>query len=533
MVVVGGGPAGLSCAIRAKQVNPDLNVCVVEKGSEIGSHIISGNVFEPRALNELIRDWRSKEAPLRVPVADDRFYILPNSSTKIPIPTVLFPKELHNEGNYIISLGELCKWLASEAESLGVEIYPGFAVADPLIDSNNRMIGVRTVDTGIAKDGSHKTNYSPGIDLLGKYVVLAEGARGSVTEKVISRFNLRRNSLSPPTYSLGLKEVWEIDPSKHRPGSVSHAVGFPIPNMSTYGGSFVYHMDNNLVHLGLVIGLDYSNPYLNTYSTFQEFKQHAWIKELLANGKCLSYGARVLNVGGYQALPELSFPGGAIVGCSAGFLNLPKIKGTHTAMKSGMIAGETFATNLSNNNEVGDYSKALQGSWVHEELFKVRNMKPAFKLGGMPGGMAYGGIFLNIFRGKEPWTLKWNQKDCEKTSPVQTANKIEYTKPDNKLTFDILDNLVRTGVKHDHDQPSHLKVKPELADVPKGESMEVWGAPETRFCPAKVYEYPDGKNLQINAQNCIHCKCCSIKTPHEYIEWSVPEGGGGPQYSGM
>jgi electron-transferring-flavoprotein dehydrogenase len=528
MVIVGGGPAGLACAIRAKQINPNFNVCIVEKGSEIGSHIVSGNVFEPRALNELIPDWRAKDCPVRVSVTDDKFYILPNDSTKISIPTILFPKELHNEGNYIISLGELCKWLAAEAESLGVEIYPGFAVADPIMDSDDRMIGVRTVDTGIAKDGKHKANYNPGMDLMGKSIVLAEGARGSVTEKVISHYNLRKNSLSPPTYSLGLKEVWEIDPSKHKPGSVSHAVGYPLPDWSTYGGSFVYHMDNNLVHLGLVIGLDYTNPYMNTYSTFQLLKKHGWIRDLIQGGKCVSYAARVLNVGGYQALPELSFPGGAIVGCSAGLLNLPKIKGTHTAMKSGMIAGEVFA------NGNSDYSEALQSSWVFDELYRVRNMKPAFKIGGMLGGMSYGGLFLNVFRGKEPWTLKWSGRDCDKTKQLSANPKpIEYTKPDNIITFDILDNLIRTGVKHEHDQPSHLKIKPDLSHVPKSESVGIWGGPEARFCPAKVYEYPEGVNLQINAQNCIHCKCCSIKTPEEYIEWTVPEGGGGPQYSGM
>jgi len=529
VVIVGAGPAGLSCAIRAKQVNPYLNVCVVDKGSEVGSHILSGNVFEPRALNELFPDWKEKGAPLKVPVKDDSFFILPNHSSKISIPTFLFPKELHNEGNYIISLGELCKWLASEAESLGVEIYPGFAVSDPIIDSSdNKVVGVRTIDTGIAKDGTHKSTYSPGMDLLGKHVVLAEGARGSVTEKITAHFNLRKNSLCPPTYSLGLKEVWEIDPSKHKPGTVSHAVGFPINDLSTYGGSFVYHMENNLVHLGLVIGLDYTNPYLNTYSTFQKFKQHAWIQDLLSGGKCISYGARVLNVGGLQALPELSFPGGLIVGCGAGFLNLPKIKGSHTAMKSGMIAGEFVAANSSANLS---YTDAIKSSWVQEELYAVRNMKPAFKIGGMLGGLAYGGIFLNFFRGREPWTLKWSGRDCDKTIPVKSAKPITYDKPNNVTTFDILDNLIRTGVKHEHDQPSHLKVKEPI--LATGESVEIFGAPESRFCPAKVYEYPDGKNLQINAQNCIHCKCCSIKAPKEFIEWTVPEGGGGPQYSGM
>ena len=536
MVIVGGGPAGLSCAIRAKQLSPDLNVCVVEKGSEIGSHIISGNVFEPRALNELIPDWKEKSSPLRVPVTEDEFFVLPNASSKIPIPHFLFPKELDNTGNYIISLGEFCKWLASEAESLGVEIYPGFAISEPITDSSDRVVGVRTVDTGIAKDGSHKTSFAPGMDLLAKQVVLAEGARGSVTEQVIEKYNLRRDSC-PPTYSLGLKEVWEIDPSKHRPGSVSHAVGFPIPDLSTYGGSFVYHMDRNLVHLGLVIGLDYKNPNLNTYQTFQNFKRHVWLQDLLGGGKCVSYGARVLNVGGFQALPKLAFPGGLIVGCSAGFLNLPKIKGSHTAMKSGMLAAESVVdaiTSGTHASPVESYESEVKKSWIGEELYRVRNMKPAFKLGGMLGGLAYGGSVLKTFQGKEPWTMTWSGRDCDKTVPVRNAAQLTYEKSDGVLTFDILENLTRTGVKHEHDQPSHLRVKPEQQAMANGESLKIFGGPESKFCPAKVYEYPDNSGkVHINAQNCIHCKCCSIKTPNEFIRWTVPEGGGGPQYSGM
>jgi electron-transferring-flavoprotein dehydrogenase len=537
MVIVGAGPAGLSCAIRSKQVNPNLSVCVVDKGSEIGSHILSGNVFEPRALDELIPDWRRKEAPINVPVRKDNFFLLPNQRSKIGIPHSLFPQELDNSrGNYIISLGELCKWLSVEAEAVGVEIYPGFAISDPIYDeTKSKLVGVRTIDTGIAKDRSHKANYSPGMDLMAKQVVLAEGARGSVSEKVITHFSLRKDSLCPPTFSLGLKEVWEVVPSNHDPGSVSHAVGFPFSDPSVYAGSFVYHLEENLVHLGLVIGLDYRNPHLNMHSSLQLFKTHDWLRNLLAGGRCLSYGARVLSVGGYQALPKLSFPGGVLVGCSAGFLNLAKIKGTHTAMKSGMFAGEVCAESISKGEDNADllkYEAEVKNSWVGEELHRVRNIKPAFKLGGMLGGLAYSGVALNILKGKEPWTLKWKKLDCDKTQPVKDSKPIEYPKPDGKLTFDILDNVSRTGVRHEHDQPSHLKVKKQLRYVAEKESYEVYGGPESRFCPAKVYEYPDGK-LQINAQNCIHCKCCSIKTPHEFIEWTVPEGGGGPQYSGM
>lgn len=536
LIIVGGGPAGLSCALRAKQIDPALSVCLVEKGSEIGSHILSGNVFEPRALTELVPDWKEKATPVRVPVLKDEFFVFPNKSSRIPIPHILFPKELDNSGNYVISLGEFCKWLAGEAENAGIEIYPGFSISDPIYDANDRVVGVRTIDTGISKEGKHKMSYSPGMDLFAKHVVLAEGARGSITEKVIERFNLRAKSC-PPTYSLGLKEVWEVAPEKHNIGHVSHGVGFPL-DFSTYGGSFLYHMDENLVHLGLVIGLDYSNAYLNTYSSFQKLKTHDSIKELLSGGRCLSFGARVLSVGGFQALPKLSFPGGVIVGCSAGFLNLPKIKGTHTAMKSGMIAAEILTESIRNGNTEKDpieYESAVRSSWIGEELHRVRNVKPAFKLGGLVGGLTFTGTFYSLFKGREPFTLQWSARDCDATLPVSKSKVIEYAKPDGKLTFDLLDNLVRTGVKHDHDQPSHLKIKPEK-QVQAENSFPVFGGPESRFCPANVYEYPEGSSkngVQINAQNCIHCKSCSIKTSDEFIEWTVPEGGGGPQYTNM
>lgn len=531
LIIVGGGPAGLSCALRAKQIDSSLNVCVVEKGNEIGSHILSGNIFEPRALNELLPDWKGENSPIRVPVSRDEFHIFPSQSNRVSIPHFLFPTELNNTGNYIISLGELCKWLAVRAESAGVEIYPGFSISDPIFDADNRVVGVRTQDTGIGKNGSKKPSYSAGMDLYGKYVVLAEGARGSVTEKVIDRYKLRENSC-PPTYSLGLKEVWEVDPLKHSQGLVAHGIGFPL-DWRTYGGSFVYHMDKNLVHLGLVIGLDYTNPYLNPYGSLQKLKRHGSIQSLLQGGRCISYGARVLNVGGYQALPKLSFPGGVIVGCSAGFLNLPKIKGTHTAMKSGMIAAEILID--SRNRDPVEYEAAIKASWIGEELYKVRNVKPAFKLGGILGGVGYTGTVYSVLRGREPFTLKWKGRDCDKTMAANKSSKIEYSKPDGSITFDLLENLVRTGVKHDHDQPSHLRIKKDRINDAE-ESFPVYAAPESRFCPANVYEYPEGetqRKLQINAQNCIHCKCCSIKASNEFIEWSVPEGGGGPQYTGM
>lgn len=546
IVIIGGGPAGLAAAIRAKQVaieqGKELSVCVVEKGAEIGAHILSGNIFEPRALNELFPDWEEKGAPLDTPVTSDTFYWLPNGKHAVAVPgplLKLFPA-LTQHGNYVISLGMLCRWLAEQAEALEVEIYPGFAADQPVFGEGGQLIGVQLSDVGIAKDGTKKDVFEPGMQLLGKQTILAEGCRGSLSEALMEHFNLRENC-APQHYGLGIKEVWEVPEDVHVPGTVVHSVGWPLDQM-TYGGSFIYHMKPNLVHIGMVVGLDYSNPYLSPYQEFQKLKKHPRIQSLLEGGKCISYGARCLNEGGIQAVPKLTFPGGMMAGCSAGFLNVPKIKGSHTAMKTGMLAGEACAEALLGEEaapaELTKYEDMVKSSWVWEELTAVRNFKPAWSAGMFPG-LAIGGTSL-LTKGKEPWTFSWTKKDHEYTKPAADCKKIEYEKPDGVITFELLENLIRSGVNHEHDQPAHLKVKGEKSDVPLEVSLAKYDGPEGRFCPAKVYEFvPDesskdgGMRLQINAQNCVHCKCCSIKTPEEYIKWTVPEGSGGPQYAAM
>jgi len=547
VLVIGGGPAGLSAAIRAKQVaqerGEELSVCVVEKGAEIGAHILSGNVFEPRALEELFPDFKERGAPLDTPVVSDQFYWLPSSKHAVPIPgpVMSLSRHFNQHGNYIISLGTLCRWLAEQAEELGVEIYPGFSADAPVFGEDGALVGVRLRDVGMAKDGQAKDSFEPGMDLMGRQTILGEGCRGSVSEALMSRFNLREG-VCPQHYGLGIKEVWEIPPENHVAGNVTHTFGWPLDHW-TYGGSFIYHMNPNLLHIGLVVGLDYSNPYLSPYQEFQRFKQHPRVKALLEGGHCVSYGARCLNEGGLQALPKLTFPGGMLTGCSAGFLNVPKVKGSHNAMKTGMLAGEAAAEALiaapegTGPLEITEYETKVKASWVWEEMEQVRNFKPAWHAGMVPG-LAYGGATLIATRGKEPWTFTWSKKDSEYTKPAAKCKKIEYPKADGKYTFDILDNLIRSNVNHEHDQPAHLRVKEEKSEVPLEVSLKDYDGPEGRFCPAKVYEYvpdeADGKmRLQINAQNCVHCKCCSIKTPQEFIKWTVPEGGGGPQYAAM
>jgi electron-transferring-flavoprotein dehydrogenase len=547
VLIVGGGPAGLSSAIRLKQLaneqGRELNVCLIEKGANIGAHILSGNVFEPTYLNELIPDWKAKEAPLLTPVTGDKFFVLTEEHA-VPLPT---PPILHNEGNYIISLGELCKFLAEEAEALGVEIYPGFAAAEVLYTEDGAVRGVATGDVGIGKDGKPTENFARGMELHAKQTLFAEGARGSCSEEIIEKFQLRKDK-PHQTYGIGLKEVWEVDPAKHQEGLTMHTVGFPVPS-DTYAGSFAYHMKGNLVHLGLVVGLDYANPYLNPYKEMQKLKHHPKFADLLKGGKCISYGARVINEGGFQSIPKLTFPGGALVGCSAGFVNVPKIKGSHNAMKTGMEAAEALFQRMAANEargddaiealagaEVTEYLTRMETSPVTEELKQVRNIRPMFKYGMLPF-MVNAGLELFLLRRAMPWTIQHSAgRDCDHTERAAAHKPIAYPKPDGVLSFALLDNLVRTGVAHEENQPAHLKVKKGKEHMPE-KSYEEFSGPESRFCPAGVYEYlpqDDGTaKFQINAQNCIHCKTCSIKTPDEFIKWTVPQGGEGPNYTGM
>jgi len=551
VVIVGGGPAGLSAAIRLKQLaaeaESDISVCVVEKGGEIGAHILSGNVFETRALDELIPDWKERGAPLDTPVKEDAVrFLTEKSAWWLPVPPAM-----HNEGNYIISLGRLCAWLGEQAEELGVEVYAGFAASEVVFDESGAVKGIATRDVGIAKDGQPKDTFERGIELHAKQTLLGEGVRGSCSEAVMKHFNLRTDC-DPQTYGLGLKEVWCIDESKHTPGKVVHTLGWPL-DTQTYGGSFLYHMlgadGEPLVLVGFVVGLDYGNPYLSPYQEFQRWKTHPSIAEVLEGGDCISYGARCINEGGLQSIPKLTFPGGMLIGCSAGFVNVPKVKGSHTAMKSGILAAESIFETVSAaplaheeglgdaaNTEIPEYEANMKASWVWDELSGVRNVHPSFKK-GLWLGMAYSGLDQFVLRGKAPWTFRNDKPDSQKTKKASECQQIEYPKPDGTLSFDLLTNLTRSNTGHEHDQPAHLRVKPELADAPVDLSFAEFAAPETRFCPAKVYEYSgveEGKpQLVINAQNCVHCKCCSIKMPGEYIDWTVPEGGGGPNYGNM
>eukprot|EP00742_Colponemidia_sp_Colp-10_P003974 GILJ01004239.1.p1 GENE.GILJ01004239.1~~GILJ01004239.1.p1 ORF type:complete len:596 (+),score=71.44 GILJ01004239.1:43-1830(+) len=541
VVIVGAGPAGLGAAIRLKQLaiqnNQELSVCIVEKGAEVGSHILSGNVFEPRALNELIPDWKDKGAPLTTPVTQDSFHVMTSASSSIKIPNMFLPKGLHNDGNYIISLSNLCKWLASQAEELGVEIYPGFSASE-VVYENDVVKGIATADLGIAKDGSVKDTFQRGMELRGKQTLFAEGCRGSLSELLMAKYNLREFS-DPQTYGLGVKEIWEVDPAKHKAGTVQHTFGWPL-DRQTYGGTFLYHMQPNLVLLGMVVGLDYKNPYLSPYEELQRWKHHPLIKNVIEGGNCISYGARCINEGGLQAIPKVTFPGGALIGCAPGFLDVPKIKGSHMAMKTGMMAAEAVFDHLTTGkegHEATEYIHKLGDSWVYKDLHAVRNVHPSFKYGNV-AGFLYSGLALHILKGREPWTWTHNTTDADATKKASECKPIEYPKPDGKISFDLLTNLARSGTNHEHDQPSHLKIKPGMESVPEQISLKEYAAPESRFCPARVYEYVPKEDsselkLQINAQNCLHCKCCDIKTPKNYIKWTVPEGGGGPAYANM
>lgn len=538
VVIVGAGPAGLSTAIRLKQLaleqDQEINVCIIEKGAEVGSHILSGNVFNPKALNELFPDWKSMEAPLWTPAKDEHmYYFTENGYYPLPVPP-----PMHNEGNYIISLGDLCRWMGEQAEELGVEIYPGFAASEILFDDEGTVKGIATGDMGLNKDGTPGDNFARGMEIYAAQTVLGEGCRGSLSEQIMKHFNLRENC-SPQMYGLGLKEVWDITPGKVEPGTVIHSMGWPL-DTSTYGGGFCYITNNNQAYVGFVVGLDYKNPYLSPYQEFQRYKTHPRISEILKGGECVSYGARCINEGGAQAIPKLTFPGGLMAGCSAGFLNVPAIKGSHYAMKTGMLAGEAiFANHISEEqkSELVEYEANVKESWVYKELWEVRNVKTSGKYGFIPM-LAHSGMSTFVTKGKEPWTITKDSADSEATQPASKFKPINYPKADGVLTFDILNSVQRTNTYHEPDEPSHLKIKPELKHIPESVSMQTYGAPETRFCPAKVYEYqPDAETneptLVINSQNCIHCKCCSIKMPSEYINWTVPQGGGGPKYGSM
>ena len=531
VVVVGAGPSGLATAIKIKQQSPDTNVCILEKGSEVGAHILSGNVFETRALDELIPDWREKDAPIKTKVSKEKFLFL-SENKSLSWPTWLLPGVQKNHNNYIISLANLCRWLATEAENLGVEIFPGFAASKILYSEDNKVIGVQTGDMGIDKDGNNKDSFEPGININAKVTVFAEGCRGHLGKELIKRYNLSEGK-SPQQYGIGFKEIWEVDGNQHDEGLVMHTAGWPLDN-STYGGSFCYHAEKKQIFLGYVIGLDYKNPYLSPYDEFQKFKTHPAIKKILTNGKRIAYGARALIEGGLQSLPKMYLPGALLVGCDAGTLNMPKIKGSHTAMKSGIIAGETIVDHLNNSNPLSDYEKKFNNSWLYKELYEARNVKPSFNWGLVPA-IIFTGIDQIIFRGRLPFTLKHKHADHESLQLAKNSKKIEYPKYDGIYTFDKTSSVYLTGTNHEADQPIHLHLKDK--DLPINYTLEEYDEPSQRYCPAGVYEVdktdPIVPKFIINAQNCIHCKTCDIKEPSQNITWVVPEGSGGPNYANM
>ena len=539
VVIVGAGPSGLAAAIKLRQLatqeDEEISVCVLEKGSEVGAHILSGAVIETRALDELIPDWRERGAPINTPVTrDNLIYLSQKGSFRFPFT----PPQMRNHGNYIISLGNLCRWLGEQAEALGVEIYPGFAAAEVLYNENGEVCGVATGALGIGKDGIPTDNHQPGIELHAKQTLFAEGCRGSLTKTLFERFELRKDA-DPQTFGIGIKELWEVRPEVHKPGEVMHTIGWPLDS-HTYGGSFLYHLENNQVAVGFVVGLDYHNPYLDPFQEFQRFKTHPRIRSTFEGGQRIAYGARALNEGGLQSIPKLTFPGGALIGCTAGFMNVPKIKGSHTAMKTGMLAAENIfemfkQANANNKSaEAKSYEQALRSSWVWSELYLVRNIRPAFRWGLWPA-LIYGAIDSYVLRGRAPWTFRY-KADHESLKKSRECEQIDYPKPDGEVSFDRLSSVYLSNTNHEENQPVHLKLKDP--SVPISINLADYDAPEQRFCPAGVYEIvseDDGSNprLQINAQNCVHCKTCDIKDLTQNIEWTTPEGGGGPNYPNM
>ncbi|MGE4125380.1 MAG: electron transfer flavoprotein-ubiquinone oxidoreductase [Pusillimonas sp.] len=538
VVVVGAGPAGLAAAIRIKQLatekDHDISVCVLEKGAEAGAHILSGAVMDPRALTELIPDWKEKGAPLNTPVSEDQMLFLTEKGARAT-PAWLLPECFHNQGNYIVRLGEVTQWLAQQAEELGVEIFPGFAAAEVLYNDDGSVKGVATGDMGVARDGSHTANYQPGMELHARYTLFAEGSRGQLGRQLIDRFKLDQGR-NPQSYAIGIKEMWEVDPAQSRPGLVVHTAGWPLDS-DTYGGSFLYHLNDNLVVVGLVVGLDYANPWLSPFEEFQRYKTHPVIRKTFEGGKRIAYGARSLTAGGLLSLPKFTFPGGAMVGCEAGFLNASRIKGSHAAIKTGALAAEAAVQALMagrSHDELTSYATAFEASWLHAELNKARNFKQWFKKGRTIGTVMTG-VEQWLLKGKMPWSLRHNKPDHACLQPAAQCARIDYPKPDGKLTFDRLSSVFISNTNHEEDEPIHLTLKDP--SVPVNINLAKYGGPEARFCPAGVYEFIKDDNgsdrLQINAQNCIHCKTCDIKDPTQNIVWVAPQGGEGPVYNGM
>ncbi len=537
VVVVGAGPSGLSAACRLKQLNPEISVCVVEKGSEVGAHILSGAVLEPSALNELFPDWKTMGAPVTTPVTEDHIFVFTGAEKQLKVPSIFAPKTMHNKGNYVISLGNLCRWLAQQAENLGVEVFPGFAASEILYGPCGEVTGIATGDMGISHSGEQKDSYMQGMELRAKYTLFSEGCRGHLGKQLIRKYQLDKDK-DPQHYGIGIKELWKVPDELHKPGLVVHTAGWPLDESKTLGGGFLYHLEDNQVAVGLITNLSYSNPHLSPYDEFQRYKHHPQIKKHLEGGERLTYGARAIVKGGLQSQPKMSFPGGILIGDDAGTLNFAKIKGSHTAMKSGMIAAETVSAALEkgeNNTDLQDYALAYKNSWAYKELYKQRNFGPAQHKFGSILGSAYAFIDLNLFNGLLPWTMRDKVADHETLKPADQCPVIEYPKYDGKLSFDKASSVFMSNTNHEEDQPCHLVLTDP--DLPISKNLALYDEPAQRYCPAGVYEVVSSeqgeKKLQINAQNCVHCKTCDIKEPSQNINWITPEGAGGPNYPNM
>ncbi len=537
VVIVGAGPSGLSAACRLKQINPEISVCMVEKGSEVGAHILSGAVLEPTALNELFPEWKAMGAPVTTAVSADHIFVFTGPEKRVKVPGIFAPKTMHNKGNYIISLGNLCRWLAEQAENLGVEVFPGFAASEVLYGDNGEVTGIATGDMGVSHSGEQKDSFMQGMELRAKYTLFSEGCRGHLGKQLIAKYELDKDK-DPQHYGIGIKELWKVPDKQHKPGLVIHSAGWPLEESKTLGGGFLYHLEDNQVAVGLITNLSYSNPHLSPYDEFQRYKHHPEIKQYLEGGERLTYGARALLKGGLQSQPKMSFPGGILIGDDAGTLNFAKIKGTHTAMKSGMIAAETVAAALAENKantDLENFAEAYKNSWAYKELYKQRNFGPAQHKFGSILGSAYAFIDLNIFNGLLPWTMRDKIADHETLKPADQCPRIDYPKYDGKLSFDKASSVFMSNTNHEEDQPCHLVLSD--ADLPINKNLSLYDEPAQRYCPAGVYEVVDSedgsKKFQINAQNCVHCKTCDIKEPSQNINWVTPEGAGGPNYPNM